>query len=1019
MKKLSLLAVALLCAVSVGAQQKKVGETIEYNGKTYYVGPNIISNPTFDNGFTGWYDGTSTAVPGTEITSANWVVNADGGVDGNWLQGTANKGKNDAGSLGTAWEIENKIYYFSLYVSRRKTGTDGTAYQKVSATNEVGTETLLLYGTGSTSDTPLNGDLAIGEDTTWTLNECIYDNTSSDRNYQFMQCFFRWQGSGVFGFDKFYLGELYDADEITPSALVFLQLQEKITALDDFINSDEMLERSGLTLKLQELLNDADSYNEDSNVDDMNEMMEKIDAGIAEATKGLEYANELVELLMEAQTLLNETSYPGVDELQEAITAAQEVEENYDFSTADDYKNAVDALEEAINTYRMSQDASKDNPADYTFLIENPNFTSAKTDAEESSDNRLQTPWVKGSTYTGGDQRLNYIAGHTCWNAWWNVTTANANGQNLDIHQDLSGLPSGYYGISCLAITQTGCLSNQHAYATSVAGTTESPIMTTEGWDAEEWETLTTGMVLVNDGNLTIGFTSDKTNAVDGASNIDNREGWWCVTHFTLQYYGPVSDEEIKAAYEEQIANANAMVDTMHFAADKAAYKKAIEEYSGKTSIDDINEALANLQKATAEAQASEAKYTEIWSNGKIMRIITDSIANAGSEAYGLSRDIVDHAYDLTLNYMNSDEATYTAMSAKLDRVWRYASNYSQAYNAAGEAAESFTSKTARDLLVKIMGNQKIELTTSTDTLLSTTEVDALIEQLKAAQNTCEAQEAYEKNPDATDYTTWIINPDAAAENGWTLAKGTGNTNRNKSQYYTGDDTHYYFDSWNGTAGKLNFYGYQQVTGIPNGKYTITACTRTSGEGAYIFGSNDGTAKSDTIWSEIAGVYHVEKGMAADGGDSIITQGDLYGTIWEEAFAAYVSGDYTTEQEAIANAHNGMGFGWGITTVADVEVNNHTITIGMCTDSLRTGKPFTGTWFSTVDWTLTLTEKGNNDKWTGPASDLITGISTLSTTTTGEGIWNLQGVKLNSTSNLPRGIYIIRDGNKTKKIYVK
>jgi hypothetical protein len=92
--------------------------------------------------------------------------------------------------------------------------------------------------------------------------------------------------------------------------------------------------------------------------------------------------------------------------------------------------------------------------------------------------------------------------------------------------------------------------------------------------------------------------------------------------------------------------------------------------------------------------------------------------------------------------------------------------------------------------------------------------------------------------------------------------------------------------------------------------------------------------------------------------------------------------------------------------------------IGMTTDSLRTGEPFTGTWFSVVDFSLVKTADGDNADWNGP----ITGINNVTTTeklNAAEGIYNLSGVKMNSNAQLPKGIYIIKQAGATKKILVK
>ena len=88
----------------------------------------------------------------------------------------------------------------------------------------------------------------------------------------------------------------------------------------------------------------------------------------------------------------------------------------------------------------------------------------------------------------------------------------------------------------------------------------------------------------------------------------------------------------------------------------------------------------------------------------------------------------------------------------------------------------------------------------------------------------------------------------------------------------------------------------------------------------------------------------------------------------------------------------------------------------MTTDSLRTGVPFTGTWFSATNWTLTLTQKGDNSGWDGPLS---TGIkeTVIEAQKPNDGIYTINGVKVNAIND--KGMYIIiRNGN-AKKVLMK
>lgn len=1049
MRKFFLMVAAVFAFTTANAQLTKldlrVGDAvyIDANGNVsttptegatkWIVGPNeITTNSDFNDDpakfggkINGWKRGDY-----QDMTTGtfNWVK--EGGVDGGpYLQANKHTGAAGDGSVGQRWNLtpQNK-YYFSFWVNKN---SDKNQYIPVisitDAVSEKGGQNEYV-GQGTGNSKMLLGKN--GEDKSeTTFGYAAYNNgdwaqtafTFDSENYTFFQFNARWLKEGAIqaGFDKFYLAKLYD--ENTPvSTIVFFSLSSKIEELNTFMYSADIQDYEGLSVALSELSDEASELDENSEVDAMTEMMARIDKVIAEAKQGVADAKALAKLITEADALAASTEYPGKEVFEQAIVDARTVSDDPSQSTAADYANALTALTKAIKEYRLSQEASDENPADYSFMVQNPRFTTAATQAEESNDNRLQDPWIKGSTYTGGDQRTNYTQNRTCWNAWWNVNVATAAGQGLDIHQNLTGLPTGYYGISVKAITQPGCLSNQHAYATSTTGTAVSPNMTITGWnDADatqgEWESLKTTKILVTDGKLTIGFASDKTGTDDTQYATDDREGWWCVTDFALQYYGKASEEDVKTAYNKQLTAANELAESMHFAGDKSDYQAAIAYASNKTTVDDINIALDSLQKATVIAKASEDKYKTIWSDGKILKIMTDSIAK-DENAYGAAKEIAIFAYNSTVSYTKSAKATYKVMDNKLNRVWRYADNYAKAYNTADKNLNEFTTETAKAALKKEMDSHKVQLMAA-DTLLTTAEVDSLITLLNKVVTATVAQNNYEKNPDATDYTSLIINPSLDAETGWTFVKGNGNTNTNAGQHYTGDAKRRYIDSWNGTAGALNFYADQKIVGIPNGTYTVKAAGRASGKGAFIFASNGGTAKSDTTYVEIQGYSNVVPDLQSTlGGDSIFTGGDKYGKIWEEAYKLEMAGNSTPESYAIYSANTNLGFGWGYVEVANYEVTNHEIVIGVTTDSVRTVSPFKGTWFSVTDWTLTLVKKGDNSDWNGP----LTGINTVENklSIAADGVYNLQGMKMNAKAALPKGVYIIREGNKAKKVFI-
>ena len=90
------------------------------------------------------------------------------------------------------------------------------------------------------------------------------------------------------------------------------------------------------------------------------------------------------------------------------------------------------------------------------------------------------------------------------------------------------------------------------------------------------------------------------------------------------------------------------------------------------------------------------------------------------------------------------------------------------------------------------------------------------------------------------------------------------------------------------------------------------------------------------------------------------------------------------------------------------------MTIGQTTDGTRSGKPFAGTWFSVVDWSLTLTAKGYNDGWNGP----LTGVNSINAAqgAAADGIYAIDGRRV---SNAARGLYIVVRNGKANKVIVK
>ena len=737
--------------------------------------------------------------------------------------------------------------------------------------------------------------------------------------------------------------------------------------------------------------------------------------------------NALIALIEDADKVAQTTDYPGKDDFLAAIEKYTNLLEE---GRSDEIAQALIDLDKDITTYYMSQAASEDSPANFSHLIQNPWFVTKAAEPTVAEDGTVTYPFAEEHAYTngsncsdatstgwyignsGGDQRTNYVQQRTCWNAWQN------SGTDLSINQDITGLPNGFYKVSAEMITQPGCVTDQHVFAKSSLQEAKSNVLTEGTWNDSEpydgrWETLTTTQtVIVADGKLTIGaFGSGDANATPfdfGGSLTDNRRGWFCVTGFKLLYCGPASEEQIAAALATKVAETNELVNGMHFAADKAQAQEIMNNYAANPSME-------TLQEAITLAEASEAKYAEIMEAGKTIPTVTDSLAT-GADAYGEGRSIVEYALAYANSYIASDEASYNGVDAVLNNMKNYVNTYVPAYNNALALAAS-SSDAVKEYLNNITGSQKDVLTSD---MKDEATVNEFVAALETAVLNAEKQNAYVNNPDATDYTGFIQNPKAEAETGWTLVRGTGDKNSTSGQYYNPNESgHRYFDSYNGTAGVLNYYGEQVVTGVPNGTYTIGVDVRTAGNGAFIFGANGGAEKNDTTFKEIP-LQTYSYVDDATGNDTTVYATDHYGAIWEaacEAFANMPDSDpayYDTQ--AIVNANGGFGFGWEHLDRPGIVVDNHVIVIGMTTDSLRTGVPFTGTWFSATNWTLTMTQKGDNSGWEGPLADGIEE-TVIAATKPADGIYTVNGMKVSGING--KGLYIVIRNGKAQKYMVK
>ena len=757
-----------------------------------------------------------------------------------------------------------------------------------------------------------------------------------------------------------------------PAAVLLMNIQNAQAWLEEYGS----IVPATTVAELEDAITEAEDYTEIGDYEDeiVNEQIAKFDAVFAGAKHVLSMMNQLKSMLLTAEELMAR-EYPGLDALSVAYEIASDlVEDGAEVELAEGqtteqfYIEAVAAFQEAINAYYASQVASKENGADYTHLLPNPNF--------EKKGNWTWSVIGGGTDQWNGGCRPNEDGGSNRQgvNLWgWGLSS-------VDVHQELTNLPNGLYKVSAELITQAGYATDQHVYAVGVAMTT-SKALEVEGWDSYEWEELTTEeYAVVLDGKLTIGAASSL-----GGSNS---EGWFQATNFKLYYYGEASDEDLQAAWETSLARANEYVATM-LPGDSKDVAAAI---------------------AAATPLATEGKYTDA------CQALNPVVAAA------------DSVYNVTKNFYAGNYQTMSDLGVDLDETVNAASlqviaaalGFADATLAAEDATHKLLEPTnaklagyvsyvtylieAENTLASMKGVKQEHITTVKEQVIDLQVAD-LVAKFRTADD-CEdllaklqkAMKSLEgtllinlREGDLTE--DLIINPTIDSDaSGWTTMGG-GPTN--KGEHYSGETENRYMDAW--APSGLKFTAIQEIIGLPDGTYELTAATRTDGDNAYVFAATQPLEADTAAWT------------ASTQWAMFKNYGAYRGEIWYNDSLAYVAADGAGEFPYY-NARNGEGYGWSNITIP-VEVTNHYLAIGITTNNALTGQAeFNGAWLGADDWKLVLVKKAATQSEFNP----FAGIENLETVAPVQvGIYDLFGRRIETPT--VSGIYIVNG----KKVVIK
>lgn len=440
--------------------------------------------------------------------------------------------------------------------------------------------------------------------------------------------------------------------------------------------------------------------------------VEGVDAGTAafkdiltRYTKYYSEAKSLTAAIQAMEELANATDYSGKDAFLIAIEAATKVataEELTDIDGPEAYAAAYNELNEARGVYVLTR-PSVDNVYNYSDLINQPFFCNNEFNPVWNEENgqymfndEIESTWAtvqeKGyseqladaasatwipicsnvTIATSGSDEGRWVIHSTTWHGGGplGVTiqhsypaiggwTAEPSGNPELLHQTITNLPNGFYSMSALMCNAGADVSPlQYVYIQNAEGAEAKAQLTQKGspwwggnknqWRSTVWEKLSTGMIQVSDGKVTIGSSSD---------------AFYAVTGFQLYYYGEAPD--FMAMIQKSLDAVN----------DKAA-----ENLTFPGDLTRFNELMAAVPATIQDYDAFEAANKAI----EEANLYVDSAFNYINN-WHLDQNIID----AQANY-DVDAPEYMILNKMFDEVQLIGSRETDTYKTARTASELF-----------------------------------------------------------------------------------------------------------------------------------------------------------------------------------------------------------------------------------------------------------------------------------------------------------------------------------------
>ena len=646
----------------------------------------------------------------------------------------------------------------------------------------------------------------------------------------------------------------------------------------------------------------------------------------------------------------------------------------------------TEELEFLNKLYDAAVRTSLKDGTDLTNLIVNPGFEEDLVDGKGKG-------WSLDTSKGGTGSLTNWRGGDSDGKNY----CAEAYEQNFDVYQEIEGLKDGIYEVSVQAFYRGGwpeaawnnykkdpeMKGDAKVYSEVYLNEFSTPIRNVMEITLDDVSQFTSKdnyssfAVTGEGGETTNVFVPNGMASASTSFSLEDPE-----KNYTMSAYGLVTDGKIRLGIRRLTtppSNAGTWTLWDNF---KLTYRAKNPELAAQVldaKAKELNELLTTSEENMTDPviQNSVYAYTESQK--------TDLSDAAKYEVLIETNDAIVAAKENILQvgaYKTANEA-YQAACDELEKVDE--SQEAEIWNQIDEMdneleGDAFRSLSTEDLVTLIA---KVEDFTK--------EVQAAIDDIKLAQKVAEMADATDDKP--YDATSWIINPDmedASQDSnadaskkmaGWDFWKAKGNGPVKGSDGINGRS----LEAWSGTIGaELEFTAYQTLTGLPAGKYKLSAKAANA---------SNGVAADETLWAD------PEK--AATG----------------RAYLCAILSDGENEKAVSTPVEPNVGSA----TTANTYTVTFTVEEG---NDVKIGFQSIGTmpfrWFMCDDFTLTYygTESAKVDSTDEGDVVAIEGVEEAAPATKAiAGIYNASGAKI---ATLQKGINIVKytDGS-VKKIFVK